>query len=243
VGRRRALRDMGSLAGPRLYPCLVRAPARPIPALRGDHAVGKRTNAQRRSSPRHQPCVTGRVVDPRAAGRGPDDRLGDRGGRSGGRMRVSGKQTAPPAVALAGLARRLRSRRRRSPGIEQDLHHGVQRMRRSSRRAAGGGSVSAMARTDGRFGPKTCRVDTDVHTLVSRPAGSDRVAVGSHRSRFAGHLWLVRGRLREAHSELERLNQGPASVHGRHPSGSSLRRRPRAADAGRLAGRARSRCG
>jgi signal transduction histidine kinase len=79
----------------------------------------------------------------RAAGRGPHGRLGDRGGRPGARMRVSGKESASPAVAFAGrhgallgsLSRLLPSglaRRGSAAGdadrqrIERDLHDGLQ---------------------------------------------------------------------------------------------------------------------
>ncbi len=49
---------MGSLAGPRPYLCLVRAPARSIPALDSDHAGGKRTYAKGCSSAMRSPYVT-----------------------------------------------------------------------------------------------------------------------------------------------------------------------------------------
>ena len=49
---------MGSLAGPRPYLCLVRAPARPITALGTDHAGRKRTHAYDRSSEMGSPYVT-----------------------------------------------------------------------------------------------------------------------------------------------------------------------------------------
>ena len=47
----------GSLAGPRPYLRLVRAPARPTPALRGDRAGGNAPTLSR-SSARRWPCVT-----------------------------------------------------------------------------------------------------------------------------------------------------------------------------------------
>jgi signal transduction histidine kinase len=85
-----------------------------------------------------------RGVHARAAGWGPNGPLGDRGDRSGARMTVSVKETAPAAVALAGqrrgallesLSRVLPSglaRRVLAAGdadrqrIERDLHDGVQ---------------------------------------------------------------------------------------------------------------------
>src|SRR6476619_6924659 len=83
-------------------------------------------------------------VHARAAGWGPDGPRGRRGGRSGAPMRVSVKETAPPAAALAGqqhgallkslswvlpaglASRVLAAADADRQRIEQDLHDGVQ---------------------------------------------------------------------------------------------------------------------